>query len=77
MDSVILGVSSDALKTLEAFAQQESISFPLIDDTSKKIKNNYGGGRLTYVINKEGVVTFIQEGVPVNEELLEQLKLLE
>jgi hypothetical protein len=29
------------------------------------------------VINKEGIVTFIQKGVPVNDELLEQLKLLQ
>jgi peroxiredoxin len=77
MDSVILGVSNDDLRTLKTFAQQEGIAFPLIDDTSKQIKNIYGDERLTYVINKEGIVTFIQKGVPVNDELLEQLKLLQ
>ena len=69
-------MSADDLETLKAFADGEGISFPLIDDSSKKIKSAYPGGRMTYVINKEGVVTFIQEGVPVNEELLKQLNVL-
>ena len=74
MESVIIGVSADDLETLQAFGDKEHISFPLIDDSSKTIKSSYTGGRVTYVIDKEGVVRFIQEGVPVNEELLKQLQ---
>ena len=43
----------------------------------EKIKSSYSDGRTTYVIDKQGRVAFLQEGIPVNEELLKQLKLLQ
>ena len=38
------------------------------------VRDLYAGGRITYLIDKEGVVRFISEGVPNNDQLLEELK---
>ena len=76
MDAEIIGVSNDDLKTLKKFAEREGISFPLVADTEEAIKNIYGDGRITYLIDKNGVIAFIQDGVPENDTFIEQLKLL-
>jgi peroxiredoxin len=65
------------METLEQFVKEENISFPLIADTEKDIKGKYGSGRVTYLIDKQGVIRFIQKGVPENADFLEQLKMLQ
>lgn len=77
LDAEIIGVSNDTLVTLQDFADQEKIDFPLVSDTEKEVKTLYGGGRVTYLIDKEGVIRFIQRGVPDNDTFLEKLKLLQ
>ena len=65
------------MKTLQEFAEEKSIDFPLITDAKNEIKKTYGGGRLTYLIDKKGIIRFIQNGVPENDAFIEQLKALQ
>jgi peroxiredoxin Q/BCP len=69
----VLGVSGDTLATHQAFAKEHGISFPLIDDADGAVRKLYGSGRTTYLIDKEGVVRLIMQGVPDNAVLLKEL----
>ncbi len=64
---VVLGVSTDSIESHAAFAKKYKLSFPLVADPDKKIAKAYdvlgfiGGflgtaSRITYVIDKEGVI---------------------
>lgn len=61
------------METLEKFVREENISFPLVADTEKDIKKKYGRGRITYLIDKQGIIRYIQKGVPDNDTFIEQL----
>lgn len=76
LNAQVLGVSVDSLKTHGKFAKENGISFPLIADEDGKIAKLYPGGRVTYIIDREGVVRFVQKGVPDNDVLLRELKKL-
>lgn len=77
LDAEIIGVSTDSMKTLNKFVDEEGINFPLISDSSKSIKKQYGGGRITYLIDKSGTIRFVQEEVPDNDEFVRQLQMLQ
>ena len=62
---------------LQKFVDEESISFPLVSDRKKAIKKLYGGGRITYLIDKTGTIRFVQKGVPDNDAFLDQLRELQ
>jgi peroxiredoxin len=64
------------METLQKFVDQEGIGFPLVSDTGKNIKKDYGAGRITYLIDKNAMIRFIQKGVPNNRDFLEKLKSL-
>ena len=64
------------METHKKFAAEKDIAFPLISDEDRTIKKQYGRGRVTYLIDKNGVVRFVQKGVPKNREFLDQLKQL-
>ena len=70
----VLGVSGDTLESHRRFSEQHGIRFPLIADTEGKIARNYPGGRVTYVIDRAGIVRFVMKGMPDNDRLLEVLK---
>jgi len=65
------------METLEKFVKEENISFPLVSDTQKDIKRKYGSGRITYLIDRQGIIRFVQKGVPENDEFMQQLKLIQ
>ncbi len=77
MDTQIIGVSTDSMETHREFTDKNGIGFPLISDDDKVIKKLYGSGRITYLIDKSGIIRFVQKGVPENEEFLNQLKQIE
>ena len=64
------------LEKLPEFIKENGIEFPLVSDSEKEFRKNYGRGRLTYLIDKQGIIKFIQKGVPSNADFLEQLKML-
>ena len=65
------------METLKEFITENGIEFPLVSDSDKEFRKNYGRGRLTYLIDKDGIIQFIQKGVPSNADFLKQLKMLQ
>ncbi|HEX9192022.1 MAG TPA: peroxiredoxin family protein [Candidatus Deferrimicrobiaceae bacterium] len=70
----VLGVSGDTMESHKRFAEQHGIRFPLIADIEGAIARNYPGGRVTYVIDRAGIVRHVMKGMPDNGRLLEALK---
>lgn len=76
LDAQVLGVSSDSLETHMKFADEYDITFPLLSDADRKIKNLYGRNRVTYLIDKKGKIRYIRKGVPENEDFLKEIRKL-
>ena len=77
LDAQIIGVSTDSMETHNKFSAENGIGFPLITDEDKTIKKLYGRGRVTYLIDKSGVIRFVQKGVPKNQDFINKLKQLQ
>jgi len=64
LDAEVIGISSDSVESHRNFAVKHDLSFPLLSDEGGNIRRLYGvpktfglfPGRVTYVIDKEGVV---------------------
>ncbi len=72
LNAQVLGVSGDSLETHEAFAKQLGLSFPLVVDDGT-IRGIYGSGRITHLIDQQGVVRYVHKGMPDNEKLLQEI----
>lgn len=75
LNAQVLGVSTDSLETHQKFVQKYNISFPLLADDGI-LKKLYSKKRTTYIIDRQGMIRFIQQGVPDNLELLTELEKL-
>jgi peroxiredoxin Q/BCP len=64
LDAVVIGVSADSVDSHKEFAQKHNLSFALLSDKDNQVRKLYGvhstmglmPGRVTYVIDKDGVV---------------------
>ena len=65
------------MDTNAKFAAENNIDFPLISDDDKTIKKQYGRGRVTYLIDKSGMIRYVQKGVPKNQDFLNKLEQLQ
>jgi peroxiredoxin len=65
------------MEILNSFAEEKDISFPLIPDVDGKLKSLYSKKRINYLIDRNGVVQMIQNGVPKNEYFIEKIRALE
>jgi peroxiredoxin Q/BCP len=80
--AAVIGVSLDSEKSHAKFSEKHSLPFPLLSDSGKGVAKAYGvlglGGamtkRVTFVINKEGIITNIFTKVDVNTHSAECLK---
>lgn len=69
----VVGVSTDSVKSQAGFKAKHDLSFPLIADADKKIVELYGvkkeitgtAKRVTFLIDREGVVRFVWPKVSV------------
>jgi peroxiredoxin Q/BCP len=67
LDAEVIGISSDSVDSHRSFAVKHDLSFPLLSDEGGNIRRLYGvpktfglfPGRVTYVIDKEGVVSHV------------------
>jgi thioredoxin-dependent peroxiredoxin len=67
LDAEIIGISSDSVESHRAFAQKHDLPFALLSDEGGKVRKLYGvpntfglfSGRVTYVVDEEGVVRHI------------------
>ena len=72
-DTQVLGVSPDDLETHKRFAESLSLTFPLIVDEGGEIQSQYGSGRISFLIDKEGVIRYIEKGMPDNQRILKKI----
>lgn len=77
LNSHVIGVSTDSIKSHEKFSCKHSLSFPLISDMEKELhayfdtwalkmlygKQNYGTVRSTFIFNAEGVLVHVFDKV--------------
>jgi thioredoxin-dependent peroxiredoxin len=79
-DTVVIGFSSDTVEKQQEFTDKESLSYPLLADTDKKLMGALGvKGRATWVIDKSGKISKIYDKVNVGnhpKEVLEYVKTL-
>ena len=67
LDAEVIGVSSDSVESHRSFATRHDLPFTLLSDEGGKVRTLYGvprtfglfSGRVTYVIDEEGVVRHI------------------
>ncbi len=64
----VIGISSDSISAHERFASNHRLNFTLLADTEKKVQKLFGvprsflgllAGRVTYIIDKKGIVRSI------------------
>ena len=77
LDTQVLGVSKDSLDSHHKFAEELHLTFPLISDPDGKLIDLYASGRIAFLIDKQGTVQMIVEGMPDNKKILEKIKILE
>ena len=67
----VFGISTDNTPSLKEFAAKLSLSFPLLSDfLDRKVTQDYGiyipkygiANRVTFVIDKDGKIDFIEQG---------------
>ena len=77
LDTQVLGVSPDSMESHYKFAEELNLTFPLISDPDKKLIALYSDGRVAYLIDKQGIVQTIINGMPKNSDILQKIKKLE
>ena len=69
-DTQVLGISMDSFAANKRFAQDIGVNFPLLSDWHRTVVKDYGlldeksgySARATFVIDKQGLITHIEEG---------------
>ena len=67
LDAEVVGISSDSVESHRRFAENHGLPFTLLSDEGGKVRRLYGvrntlgllPGRVTYVIDREGVVRHV------------------
>ena len=86
LDAEVIGISSDSVESHKGFAERHKLPFTLLSDEGGKVRRLYGvpnsfglfPGRVTYVIDREGVVRHIfSSQIEVEQHVEEALKTLE
>lgn len=73
LDAQVLGVSPDDMETHKEFAEKNALGFPLVSDGQGAVQKLYAPGRVTFAVDKEGVIRQIQKGMPDIAALLQGL----
>ncbi len=76
----VVGVSSDQAEVHRSFAQKHKLSFPLISDSDGSLRRAFGvsktfgivPGRVTYVIDKQGIIRHIFSAQFASDEHVRQ-----
>jgi thioredoxin-dependent peroxiredoxin len=76
LDTQVLGVSPDDLDSHRRFAEELRLTFPLLVDAGGRLASQWGQGRITFLIDKEGRVRHVMRGMPENDRLLEEIRKL-
>ena len=76
LNTQVLGVSPDDVATHKRFAESLKLAFPLVSDPGGKIQARYGPGRIAFLVDKQGIVRLIVEGMPDNRKVLADIERL-
>jgi thioredoxin-dependent peroxiredoxin len=67
-DIKVFGISTDPIEKIEKFVEEYRLNFPLLSDEDKSVSESYGvlresglANRMTFIINKEGLIERIIE----------------
>jgi thioredoxin-dependent peroxiredoxin len=86
LDAQVIGISSDSVESHRRFAKKHNLPFTLLSDEGRKVRRLYGvpnafglfPGRVTYVIDEEGVVRHsFSSQLGVEQHVEEALKALQ
>lgn len=80
----VLGISCDTMDSHGKFAAKHNLQLPLLADDKQTVAKAYGAvregrenaDRVLFLIDKEGTIRYIHNGMPSNEELLEMVRKL-
>ena len=81
----VIGISSDSVKSHHKFAKKHELPFILLSDQNKKlrslfgVKNNLFGllpGRVTYIIDRNGVVIYIFDSMNAAKHIEKALEII-
>ncbi len=69
-ETQILGISVDSFAANKRFAEDISVTFPLLSDFKRQVSKAYGilseemgfATRATFVIDKEGIIRHVEQG---------------
>lgn len=82
----VIGISSDSIDSHKKFAKQYKLPFILLSDNTKKIRNLFGvkpnlfgliPGRVTYVVDREGVIQFVFDSVMATSHIPRALEMIQ
>jgi len=73
LNAQVLGVSPDNVETHTKFSASLGLRFPLVTDKDGAIQKRYAPGRITYLIDADGIIRFVQKGMPKHEDFLREL----
>ena len=84
-DTIILGISADSIDDHQKFIDQYNLKLTLISDGQLEAITKYGvrkdgkprAERVTFIIDKKGVIRLIQKGMPDYQALLYEIENLE
>ena len=85
LDAEVIGLSSDSVKSHRSFSEKHSLPFTMLSDEGGKVRSLYGvpssfglfPGRVTYIIDTEGVVKHIfSSQLGVEKHVVEALEAL-
>ncbi|KFF05169.1 peroxiredoxin [Flavobacterium reichenbachii] len=81
----VIGISSDSVKSHNKFANKYKLPFVLLSDEDKKLRHLFGvrnnlfgllPGRVTYVIDRNGVVIYIFDSVNAAKHIPKALEIV-
>ena len=79
----VIGISSDSIKSHQKFAKKHQLPFILLSDQDKRIRHLFGvrdtlfgllPGRVTYVIDRNGVVILIFDSMNAGKHIPKALE---
>jgi peroxiredoxin Q/BCP len=81
----VIGISSDSVKSHQKFANKHKLPFVLLSDEDKKLRHLFGvrnnlfgllPGRVTYVIDRNGVVIYIFDSINAAKHIPKALEIV-
>jgi thioredoxin-dependent peroxiredoxin len=80
----VLGISCNSVQSHREFAAKFELDVPLLSDEDRTVGIAYGAvrgdrrmpDRILFVVDKQGIIRHIHEGMPNNQQLLEVLQTL-